>query len=125
MAEGWNKIVNILFNEVLAENEKFGFYFCLKTKRTSWRTQYLCIHIVYMYFHTHTPSKLLGKVKEGRMSSIQMKAGNRKTKETHIVEQVLLLINSRITDMMSVITIKKHQRDNQETQTSFRAVSAS
>jgi len=30
MAECWNKIVNILFNEVLGENEKFGFDFCLK-----------------------------------------------------------------------------------------------
>lgn len=39
----WNKKVNIntLLNKALGENEKFVFYFYLKTKGQFWSTQYI------------------------------------------------------------------------------------
>ena len=33
-------MVNTLFNKVLGENEKYVFYFYLKTEGTFWQTQY-------------------------------------------------------------------------------------
>lgn len=91
MAECWNETVNILFNDVLGENEKIWLLFLFKN-------QYLHIHIVYMYFHTHTPSKLLEEMKENRQNFIspnedrkqRQNKQTKKTKETHIVEQILL-----------------------------------
>lgn len=63
MAECRNETVNILFNDVLGENEKIWLLFLFKN-------QYLHIDIVYMYFHTHTPSKLLEEMKESRQNFI-------------------------------------------------------
>lgn len=61
--------MNILFNDVLGENEKIWLLFLFKN---------MYIHIVYMCFHTHTPSKLLEEMKRiDRISSVQMKTGNR------------------------------------------------
>ena len=37
-------MVNMLFNKVVGENEKYGFYFYLKkTKGTFWPTKYIPI----------------------------------------------------------------------------------
>ena len=33
--------MNMLFNKVVGENEKYVLYFYLKTKRTFWATQYI------------------------------------------------------------------------------------
>ena len=42
----WNKVVNMLFNKVLSENEKYIFYFYLKkTEGTCWSIQYIYLII--------------------------------------------------------------------------------
>ena len=42
-SEQWSKMVNMLFNKVLDENEKCVFYFYLKTKGTFLPTQQLLL----------------------------------------------------------------------------------
>ena len=44
------------------------------------KNQYLCIHIVYMYFHTYTPSKLLEEIKENGQNFVNPNEGRKQKK---------------------------------------------
>ena len=46
--------MNRLFNKVLGENEKYVFYFYLKTEGTFWPTQYFTVQYCIEYNSTGT-----------------------------------------------------------------------